>query len=79
VARIFLERVSGWLNDRPRLKARALRMLRLVPRLERRRMTLAQSRGHGSANLPSTIAPAWGIDPDPSVLTAWRNIVEGQQ
>src|SRR6516164_7361568 len=58
VARLFLERVSGWLNDHPRLKARALHMRRLVPPLERRRVTLVQSHGHGSADLPSAIAPA---------------------
>ena len=79
VARIFLKRVSGWLNDHPRLQARALRLRRLVPPLERRRVTLAQSHGHGSANLPSAIAPAWGIEPDPNVLTAWRNIVDGNK
>ena len=79
VARIFLKRVSGWLNDHPRLQARALRLRRLVPPLERRRVTLAQSHGHGSANLPSAIAPAWGIDPDPNALTAWRNIVDGNK
>ena len=79
VARIFLERVSGWLNDHPRLQARALRLRRLVPPLERRRVTLAQSHGHGSANLPSAIAPAWGIDPDPNALTAWRNMVDGNK
>jgi O-antigen chain-terminating methyltransferase len=33
----------------------------------------------GSANLPSAIAPAWGIDPDPDVLTAWRNIIDGNK
>jgi len=75
VARIFLMRVSGWLNDHPRLQARALRLRRLVPPLER----MAQSHGHGSANLRSAIAPAWAIDPDPNVLTAWRNIVDGNK
>ena len=79
VARIFLKRVSGWLNGHPRLQARALRLRRLVPPLARRRVTLAQSHGHGSANLPSAIAPAWGIDPDPNALTAWRNIVDGNK
>jgi O-antigen chain-terminating methyltransferase len=76
VARIFLKRVSRWLNDRPRLHARVLRMRRLVPTLERRRVTLAQSHRHGSSNLPSAIPHVWGIDPDPDVRTAWRNIVD---
>jgi O-antigen chain-terminating methyltransferase len=45
----------------------------------RRRVTLAQSHGHGSANLPSAMAPAWEIDPDPNVLTAWQNIIDGNK
>jgi hypothetical protein len=76
---MFLERVSGWLNDRPRLRARALHMRRLISPLEGRRVTSAQPRGHGSANLPSAIAPAWGIDPDPNALTAWQNIVDSNK
>jgi hypothetical protein len=79
VARIFLKRVSRWLNDRPRLHARVSRIRRLVLPLERRRVTLAQSHGPGSANLPSAIAPAWGVDPDPDVLKAWRNIIDGNK
>jgi hypothetical protein len=79
VAQTFLKRVSRWLNDHPRLHARVLRMRRLVPPLERRRVTLAQLHSHGSANLPSTIAPAWGIDPDPDVLKAWRKIIDGNK
>jgi hypothetical protein len=79
LARSFLKRVSGWLNDHPRLQARALRWRRLVPPLERRRVTSTQSHDHGSANLPSAIAPVWGIDPDPNALTAWQNIVGGNK
>src|SRR5262249_9393233 len=53
MGRIFFEHVSGWLNGRPHLRARALRMLRLVPPLEGRGVTLAQSSGQESANLQS--------------------------
>jgi O-antigen chain-terminating methyltransferase len=79
IARICLERLPRWLDGRPHWKARALRMLRLVPPLERRLVTFARPRGHGSANLPAAIPPTWGIDPHPNALTQWRNIIESNR
>ena len=69
VAKWLVTGTWAWITlkpgSRPHRVASALRMMRL-----------AQSRGHGSANLPSAIPPVWGIDPDPDVRTAWRNIVD---
>jgi O-antigen chain-terminating methyltransferase len=79
IARVCLERLTCWLDGRPHWKARALRMLRLVPPLERRLVTFARPRGDGSANLPAAIPLTWGIDPDPNALTQWRNIIESNK
>jgi hypothetical protein len=69
VARWLVTGTWAWITlkpgSRPHRVASASRMMRL-----------AQSHGHGSANLPSAIAPVWGIDPDPEVQTAWQNIVD---
>jgi SAM-dependent methyltransferase len=76
IATICLERLPGWLNGRPHLEAGTLRMLRLIPPLKRRLVTLARQRGHGSVNFPSAIPSIWGIDPDPNALTEWLSIID---
>jgi hypothetical protein len=61
-----------WLRDHPELKPLVLRILRVIPPLERRLARFANAKGHGT--LAPSLSPVWGIDADPDALSEWKKI-----
>lgn len=73
--RLPLEHALCWLRQRPKRRAQLLRVLRLVPALERRFLRFAEARRPPLLQDPSFANPAWSLDPDPKILSEWKKVL----
>jgi|EndMetStandDraft_8_1072994.scaffolds.fasta_scaffold76645_3 O-antigen chain-terminating methyltransferase len=65
-AKFVMQHGVRWLRRRPRIAATVLRMVRVVPPLERRLLAFART-GGGLVDKEA----GWALEPDPSTLLAW--------